>query len=177
MKIPFYLLGLLIRYGPQHGYSLKQIIEETISDFAKIKLPTIYYHLDKLKENGYVDESTDKEGNRPEKMVYTITDRGKEYYDELLMKQLTERYSPEFSIDGVLYFRDRADRNVLLNELVRKTNELADKLETLETHKSYCLKNISELGKFSTEAIFEHHQIHLEAELEWLKKTIKGLSK
>ena len=120
MKIPFYLLGLLIRYGPQHGYRLKQIIEETISDFAKIKLPTIYYHLDKLKENGYVAETTDKEGNRPEKMVYTITDKGEEYYDELLMKQLTESYSPEFSIDGVLYFRDRADHNTLLEELVRK---------------------------------------------------------
>ena len=177
MKIPFYLLGLLIRYGPQHGYRLKQIIEETISDFAKIKLPTIYYHLDKLKENGYVTETTDKEGNRPEKTVFAITDKGRKYYDELLIRQLTENYSPEFALDGVLYFRDRADHDLLLKELMKKELLLAEKIKALGFHKDYCLTNIDELAKFSTEAIFDHHRIHLEAELEWLKKTIKGLSR
>jgi DNA-binding PadR family transcriptional regulator len=177
LRIPFYLLGLLIRYGPQHGYRLKQIIEETISDFAKIKLPTIYYHLEKLKENEYVAGTADKEGNRPEKLVYAITDKGRKYYDELLIKQLTERYSPEFPLDGVLYFRDRADHDLLLKELTKKELELAERLKALETHKAWCAKNVEELGRFSTEAIFEHHRLHLEAELEWLKKTIKGLSR
>jgi DNA-binding PadR family transcriptional regulator len=177
MKIPFYLLGLLIRYGPQHGYSLKQIIEETISDFAKIKLPTIYYHLDKLKENGYVAETTGKEGNRPEKIVFTITDKGKKYYDELFIRQLSENYSPEFALDGVLYFTDRVDHDLLLKDLMKKELELAEKIRTLGFHKDHCLKYIDDPGRFSAEAIFEHHRIHLQAELEWLKKTIKGLSR
>lgn len=47
MKVPFYILGLLMRYGPQHGYNIKQLVSDGISDFAKIKLPTIYYHLKK----------------------------------------------------------------------------------------------------------------------------------
>ncbi|WP_088187115.1 PadR family transcriptional regulator [Desulfosporosinus sp. FKA] len=91
MKIPFYLLNLLLRYGPQLGYRLNKIIEEEISDFSKIKLPTIYYHLDKLKEKEYVTETLDKDRNRPEKFVYSITEMGKEYFNELFIN-LKKKY-------------------------------------------------------------------------------------
>lgn len=176
MKIPFYLLGLLLRYGPQHGYRMKQIIEERISDFAKIKLPTIYYHLDKLKEKGYVIETLDRDGNRPEKMVYTITASGREYFDELFDKQLKESYSPEFPLDGVLYFRERIDDSELYIELNSRKQDILRKLATLNRHKSNTLSSIPEQGRFSAEAIFEHHLCHLEAELAWLEKTMEGLS-
>ena len=176
MKIPFYILGLLLRYGPQHGYSLKQIIEETIADFAKIKLPTIYYHLDKLKEQGFVTETLGKDGNRPEKMVYQITEKGEKYFDELFIKQLSESYSPEFSIDGIFYFNERTAGNFLLEELQNKVQEIRTKLKTLERHKANSLSNIPDQGKFAAEVIFEHHRLHLEAELIWLQKTIEGLS-
>lgn len=175
MKIPFYILGLLLRYGPQHGYRLKQIIDDTISDFAKIKLPTIYYHLDKLKNQGYITETPDKYGNRPEKMVYSITDKGTKYFDDLLAKQLKESYSPEFPIDGVLYFIEKTDRNNLLKELIYKKTELSNKIEALEKHKENALNNMPQIGRPSAEIIFQHHILHLKAELEWLEITIKGL--
>lgn len=177
MKIPFYLLGLLLRYGPQHGYRLKQIIEDSISDFAKIKLPTIYYHLDKLKEKGYVTETLDKDGNRPEKLVYSITVSGREYFDELFDKLLKERYSLEFPLDGVLFFKDKIDNVKLQKEFDCKKEEIIKALELLNRHKVKTLSNIHEQGKFSAEIIFEHHICHLEAELAWLEGTIKGLSK
>lgn len=176
MKIPFYLLGLLLRYGPQHGYRIKQITEERIAAFAKIKLPTIYYHLDKLKNQGYVTQTMDKDGNRPEKMVYTITESGTRYFDELLEKQLKDSYSPDFAIDGVLYFKEKADQEKLLKELQNRREEIHAKLKLLEIRKESTLTHIHELGRFSAEAIFDHHICHLEAEYNWLEKTIKGLS-
>lgn len=177
MKIPFYILGLLLRYGPQHGYSLMQIIEERISDFAKIKLPTIYYHLDKLKEKGYIAETVDKEGNRPEKLVFTITETGKKYFDLLLEKQLKEMYSAEFPLDGILYFSEKIDNEKLKKELLNKKKHIADKLKILHSHKKNTLANIHPLGYFNAEAIFDHHICHFEAELVWLEKTLKGLPK
>lgn len=177
MKIPFYILGLLIRYGPQHGYKLKQIIEERISDFAKIKLPTIYYHLQKLKEQGYITEIPDNDGNRHEKFVYEITEIGIKHYEQLLIKQLKEDYSPEFELDGVLYFKESADKDILLKELEFKKKVLIDKLKSLEIRKSNTLENIPDIGRCSANLIFEHHQCHYEAELIWLEKVIVGLSK
>lgn len=176
MKIPFYILGLLQHCGPQHGYSLKQIIEERVSDFAKIKLPTIYYHLDKLKEKGYVTETLDKDGNRPEKFVYSITTSGKKYFEELFIAQLEESYSPEFALDGVLYFREKIDTDELKKVLDNKKQKILIKLENLKNHKANTLNILPKQARFSAEAIFDHHSCHLEAELRWLEKTIEGLS-
>ena len=37
--IPLYILGFLLRYGPQHGYQIKKLISEQMADFTSIKLP------------------------------------------------------------------------------------------------------------------------------------------
>ena len=65
--VPLYILGLLTRYGPQHGYQIKKIIAESLADFTQIKLPTIYYHLTKMAENGLLSAASEKTGARPEK--------------------------------------------------------------------------------------------------------------
>uniref|UniRef100_UPI000AEE63EC PadR family transcriptional regulator n=1 Tax=Clostridium sp. NkU-1 TaxID=1095009 RepID=UPI000AEE63EC len=65
--IPLYILGLLQRYGPQHGYQIKKIIAEQLSDFTQIKLPTIYYHLEKMETDGLLSANREKSGSRPEK--------------------------------------------------------------------------------------------------------------
>ena len=74
MKIPFYILGLLMRYGPQKGYKIKQLVSEGITAFAKIKQSTVYNNLEKLKNNGYVNSNVDNNGTGPEKIVYSIND-------------------------------------------------------------------------------------------------------
>jgi len=177
MKIPFYILGLLIRYGPQHGYSLKHIIEDRISDFAKIKLPSIYYHLDRLKEMGYVSESIDRDGNRPEKTVYSITEIGRRHFDVLYKMQMEEVYSPELPLDGVLYFSEDADTAELLNTLKNRHQELVYKIEALNLHEESAMENMGDDGAVSAKIIFEHHRCHIEAEINWLTQTIEGLSR
>lgn len=175
MKVPFYILGILLRYGPQSGYSIKDIIEKTVSDFAKIKLPNIYYHLDKLKFKEYVSYIWDKDGARPEKTVYSITAKGKEYFQTLLLKQLEENVLFEFSLDGVLYFADNIDKNVLLTSLKLKRDTICEKLKLLQLHKEDNLKSLNENALTYASSIFDHHIIHFKAELTWLDKTIEGL--
>lgn len=175
MKVPFYILGLLLRYGPRHGYKLMQMMEERISDFAKIKLPTIYYHLKKLDEQGYIIKSIDQDGNRPEKYIYTITEKGKKYYHTLYSKLLDEEYSPEFAIDGVLFYSDKSDKSELINTLKRKKDQAAMKIDKVTSHKESSMKFIPDKDKIYAELIFEHHICHLKAEYSWLEKVIKGL--
>ena len=176
MKIPFYLLGLLLRNGSQHGYSLKQIVETRIADFAKIKLPTIYYHLDKLHQKGYVTKALDREGSRPEKYVYSITDEGKAQFHTLLERQLHTDDTLEFSLDGVLYFGEHVEDTELLSELRQRKDTLAHKLAALRAHKDQVLATVHPKGRRSSEAIFNHHIVHMEAELTWLNETLKGFT-
>ena len=80
VMIPLYILGMLLRYGPQHGYQIKKMLMEQMADFTDIKLPTIYYHLDKMEAAGLITARNVKEGVRPEKRVYHVSDQGNRHF-------------------------------------------------------------------------------------------------
>ena len=86
--IPLYILGLLLRFGPQHGYQIKKLLAEQLEDFTQIKLPTIYYHLEKMEEAGLIISQNAKEGTRPEKKVYHVSESGCKRFRELLYRTL-----------------------------------------------------------------------------------------
>ncbi|AWI05677.1 PadR family transcriptional regulator [Clostridium drakei] len=176
MKIQLYILGLLMRYGSQHGYSIKQIVSDNIAAFAKIKLPTIYYHLDKLSEKGYINSVIEKDGNRPEKTVYSITDSGIAYFNSLLNKILAENYSVEFDFDGVLYFSDFADKDAVIKNLNRQKEYIENKLKELARTKDNTVSKLLPDYRSYCISIFNHHIYHLETELKWINETLKELS-
>lgn len=176
MKIPFYILGLLMRYGPQHGYRIRQIMEKEIADFAQIKLPTIYYHLEKLLEKGCVSAVEERDGNRPEKTVYRITDEGRKCFLLLLHRLLNEEYCPELPYDGVLYFSEHAQEGELRAGLERRKENLQRRLTELEAHCSASMRLVPPEGQRGAALIFSHHRTHLQAELEWTRHAIEAFS-
>lgn len=177
MKVAYYLLGLLIRYGRQHGYSLKETISREVADFAKIKLPTIYYNLEKLKTQGYVTAAVEKDGNRPEKTVYEITDAGRGYFSSLTAEILKEAYEPEFLLDAVLYFLEFTDTQKLIESLAKRAGFLEFAISATLRHHEAVLPHIPQDAAFLAESIFDHHLCHMRAELEWTQKLLKGFQK
>lgn len=177
MSVPFYLLGLLIRFGPQHGYRLKQMVEDEIADFAKIKMPNIYYHLNKLCEEGYLSFIQNREGNRPEKSVYQITDEGRTYFGELAKKISDAEYQTEFRHDGLLFFLDLIDSEYILSSLTASRDALSERIKYLNRHKQRTVNDKPGQAAFLTQAIFDHHLSHMETELQWLNQVLEGLSR
>ncbi len=175
MKTQFYILGLLLRYGPQHGYMLKQTVEEQISDFAQIKLPTIYYNLEKLEETGCVSAACQKDGNRPEKTVYSITEEGEKYFNILLKKMQTEELHMELPLDGALFFRERIDDNEFTGTIENSIKTLEEKLNKVIAHRESVMQAIPDVGRANAQAIFSHSIYHMRAELDWLKEIEEGL--
>jgi len=170
MKAQFYILGLLLRYGPQHGYMLKQTVEDQISDFTQIKLPTIYYHLDKLNDKGFVSAEFQKDGNRPEKTVYSITEKGEKYFYTLINKIQHEELKLELPLDGLIFFQERVDLPELKKSLKKTIDTLEIKLAKVCAHHKNVMEFIPDQGKVSADIIFKHHICHLQAELDWLKE-------
>ncbi len=69
MSVRLVILGLL-RENPLYGYEIKQIIEEHMSDWTSIAFGSIYFALDKLASENFVEKvSVDKEGRRPSASV------------------------------------------------------------------------------------------------------------
>lgn len=170
--IPLYILGLLLRFGPQHGYQIKKLMEEQLEDFTQIKLPTVYYHLEKMERAGLITAHCDKQGVRPEKTIYHVSEIGEDKFKELLHQTLKIKYHPSFDIDGTLYFSDYLENNSLRESLVKHMNNLKETLISLEIHRNETIGNIPKEYKTTANIIFEHHIMHYKAELAWAEQSL-----
>lgn len=173
--IPFYILGLLQRFGPQHGYQIKKIIVEQLSDFTQIKLPTIYYHLEKMEKSGLLNACSEKSGSRPEKVIYSITDQGKEAFKNMMSELLEFEYRPLFSSDAVFFFSDYIETAEVFKHLIDYIDTLNKSISHLENHKKETLDLIPAEYRTMVSIIFSHHERHYKAELEWAEETLSSL--
>lgn len=175
MKAPIYILGFLQRYGPLHGYRLKRLLSDMVSDFTHIKLPTIYYHLEKMEGNGLVSAEREQEGKRPERAVYSITDKGKKEFLSLLSRSLAVDYRPEFEIDAPLFFFDSMEPADIVRSLREREESCAAVLKHLEKHREEVMEFIPPEGRAIADLMFHHHSLHYRAELKWLRDALKEL--
>lgn len=173
--VPLYILGLLQRFGPQHGYQIKKTIAEQLSDFTQIKLPTIYYHLDKMETDGLLSASSEKPGSRPEKTVYAITDKGIKAFHDMLAELLEFEYRPVFPSDGVFYFSDYLDTADIAEYLKIYSQRLQEIIGSIQKHKSETLLFVPVEMKTMVNIIFSHHERHYQAELDWAAESHNSL--
>lgn len=173
--IPLYILGLLQRFGPQHGYQIKKTIAEQLSDFTQIKLPTIYYHLEKMEADGLLSASSEKPGSRPEKTIYTITNKGRASFQNMLAGLLTFEYRPIFPSDGVFYFSDSLDNTEIAEHLKNYIERLQGIIDSIQKHKKETLQFVPEGTKTMVQIIFSHHEHHYRAELDWAEESLRNI--
>ncbi|MFA6867309.1 MAG: PadR family transcriptional regulator [Clostridia bacterium] len=172
MLIPIYILGLLQRFGPQHGYFIKKIIAEQLSDFTQIKLPTIYYHLEGMQKKGLVVATKEKPDSRPEKTIYEITALGIEFFNNGLNSFLTFEYQPSFPSDSVFYFSEHIDQKAISENLETYCQKLMKSIEHIIIHQTETIKFVPEQMQNMVNIIFSHHLLHYKAELTWAKESI-----
>ncbi|MDP4152219.1 MAG: PadR family transcriptional regulator [Bacillota bacterium] len=89
------LLGALMA-KPMNAYEMKKNMESrNIKSWVKISSPSIYKNLIALNKKGYLDGEIVKEGEMPEKTIYSINEKGQSYFMHLM-----EKYSEE---PGMVY--------------------------------------------------------------------------
>jgi DNA-binding PadR family transcriptional regulator len=175
--IPLYILGLLQRFGPQHGYQIKKIIAEQLSDFTQIKLPTIYYHLEKMRIDGLISASSEKPGNRPEKTIYSVTDKGVEEFHNMLKGLLNFDYRPTFPSDGIFYFSEHLETREITDQLKNYIEKLKAAIAVIQNHRNETLQFVPNNNmKKMVKIIFSHHEHHYRAELNWAIESLDTLS-
>jgi len=74
-KSRYAILGVLSQ-GPMSGYDIKKFIELSISNFWSESYGQIYPILKQLTEEGLTSSHTEKQEGKPERYIYTLTDKG-----------------------------------------------------------------------------------------------------
>lgn len=175
------LLGLLMEQ-PMYGQQIREVIETHHSLFADfIKKPTIYYQLERLAQEGFLEirhELIEAPGTGyaheelapREREVYYITDAGRQRFHTLLREQM-ETYTPQLSdIDACVFFLhylSPSESHALLSERYKRIAAYRDSIvEQIQ------LQHVQDAAH---QLVNDHKLTLLDAELDWLKRTMEHL--
>lgn len=69
----------LLAEAPHHPYEIQRLIAERHKDFARGKTRALYHGVERLQRDGLIEPvETSREGRRPERTVFRITEEGTE---------------------------------------------------------------------------------------------------
>ncbi len=146
MSLSYALLGLLT-YGPMTGYQLKKVFDESISHVWAASLSQIYRELSALEKKGYLSSNIEKQSDRPNKKIYSLTETGKAAFIGWLghfpEKMLTPNRD-EFMLR--IFFGSRLDHKQVINELKRfivQMDQYLSLLENIEDEFDVCSSKFS----------------------------------
>ena len=171
--IDLIVLGML-KKEPLSAYDLQKLVEyRNISKWVKISTPSIYKKVIQLEEKGYISSHIEKEGKMPEKSVYSLTEKGKQQVEKLML---------EISCKPINIFLDFNAVIVNLDSLPKEKQKscLTEIENNMKTLKGYIEENVSlkehlpEIPKTGM-AVLEQQLIlaqALETWIEELKETL-----
>lgn len=134
--IDLIVLGIL-KKKPMSAYDIQKLVEyRNISKWVKISTPSIYKKVIQLEEKGYILSHIEKEGKMPEKSVYSLTEKGKQQFEKLMV---------EISCKPINIFLDFNAVIVNLDSMPReKQQECLDNIESsMAVLKTYLEENIA----------------------------------
>jgi DNA-binding PadR family transcriptional regulator len=127
------ILGMLQKRS-YSGYELKHYFETVFSFFFDASFGTIYPTLSRMERLGYITKESIQQDNRPNKNMYTITDRGQEQFG-LYLSSAMEKQTFRSDLLMRLYFGEFVEREVVIKWLQDELQEREQKLTQLEADK------------------------------------------
>src|SRR3979411_3327659 len=87
----------LLREAPMHPYEMRMTIQHRAHDhLIRIKGASLYDTVDRLAREGLIEATeTSREGKRPERTVYGITEAGSGELDQWLREELARPINEE----------------------------------------------------------------------------------
>ncbi len=166
MENELLILGLL-RNQAMHGYQLMDRIHKVMSVCADLKRPTSYFILEKMKGKGWVTSTTVKDGKRPERKVYQITEAGEGAYQSILRESLRTPLKMDSRGDIVFGF---------IQDL---PNE--ESITLLDERKQLLENDLAEVRSIPAHSggpkwVIEHREQTIEREIQWVNQIIGRLS-
>ncbi len=165
------VLGLL-RPRPLHGYELHRIVRAHGELYTDLKKANLYYLLDRLARDGYLDVQVEPgaRGARGERLIYTITEKGRAYFEKLL-RGVVRTYEPVHTgIDVAV---------VLLEHLpLSEAITLLDERRSIVAYRRALVAR--ELGDSASRGLLEsiaadHLLALIDSELAWIDRSLHRL--
>jgi PadR family transcriptional regulator, regulatory protein AphA len=170
------LLGLLA-LEPMSGYDLRQTILASVGHFWNESYGQIYPNLKKLATGGFVTCKTERQKHKPDRRIYSITNKGR----ERLATWLAVPPQPEVPRNELLlklFFGEQVPPHVLIGYVEQMAAEIRAVLELLErAEREEINTNLRYPGAPFWRMAAHFGQLEMKAHLCWAEETLTELNK
>jgi len=174
-KLAALILGV-VSERERNPYEITKMLEQlNTRKLLPLADSTVYATINNLKKQGLITGRTERNGNLPEKTIYSITPEGEFEFHESITSFLEDDVNSPSNFDiGILLMHNLSKPEILI--------KLKKKLERLESNSYTIRKQILSFEMDSTKVAFTSlsmlkHRMHLiEAELKTIRELIKELN-
>jgi DNA-binding PadR family transcriptional regulator len=169
------LLGLLT-IQPMSGYDLGQTIRESVGHFWNESYGQIYPNLKKLAAGGFVTARTERQKGKPDRQIYSITQKGR----ERLASWLAVPPQPEIPRNELLlklFFGAQASLQISTEHVQRMIETESAVLGKIGQIEKEIAKNRQYPDAPYWMMAVRFGQLELEAHLHWAQETLAQLNK
>ena len=165
----------LLTEQPRHPYEMQRAIRERRKDFAAGKPRALYHAVEQLARNGAIEAvETNREGKRPERTVYQITEEGREEF-EAWLGDLIENPIPDYpAFTAAVSFLGYLPVTLVLQALRGRVVALESAVAGLDA----ALRALHDQLHLPRLFILEHEYTRAlrRAELSWIQALIEDLA-
>ncbi len=173
-KSKYALLGLL-SICPGSGYDIKKFMEQSTSNFWNESYGQIYPILKQLVEEGLATSRTEKQEGKPERYVYTLTDKGLEELRYWLTEPIEHTVERNELLLKLFFGRQNsvADNVELVQQFRTLQEQLLHKYQGIEGYlKANCADNPDLCYSLIT---VRYGILRCQALLSWCNETVDTL--
>lgn len=165
----------LLMEGPMHPYEMKvKMKHRGHDDVIRIKGGSIYDTVERLEEGGFIiAQAPSREGRRPERTVYAITEMGREEIRRWMREMLAEPVNEYPQFAAALAFFAVLDKEEVIRLLRARSARLESAIAAREKHLEHGLKTIGVPRMFIVEV--EYGLVMNRAELAWVRSLVKDI--
>src|SRR6516165_9142087 len=157
----------LLRVKPMHPYEMQRLIRDWHKDeFLVLKRGSLYHAIDRLRSQGYIDAiETSREGRRPERTVYRLTESGERQMVHWLQEMLANPVREPSEFFAALSFLPMLSPDQVQAQLKDRVSRLEQEIEQLDAVLAMMVPKIGRLVLVEVEYL----RAMRKAELSWVK--------
>ncbi len=163
----------LLREAPMHPYEMQRLIRERKKDdFLDLKRGSLYNSIARLERAGLIEPvQTTREGRRPERTVYRLTNDGEHELIAWLRELLAKPTRGSIQFVAAISFLGHLPPKNALEQLGRRASILKAETEGLRRRLEELQPKLGRLLMLEA----EYEQAMKEAELVWVQSLIDDL--
>lgn len=162
-SIDLVILGIVLE-KPQSAYDIQKDVEyHHFSRWTKVSVPSIYRKVLQLGEKGYLQSNIVKGDRFSDKAVYSITDKGRQYFKELMDFYVSQPIPLQFDFNVVIANLNRMEQTDALNLISHLRSSISMSLQSVNEYASEYV-DIPLGGR----SVFHQQQLLYKSLLEWL---------